>query len=106
MLTRVSVILATTLFCACYLLYSSNQHLKRNLERSEREISQLTETLEAKSKEAEVSNRELKKLSNNLAVLRKTATKNEDKISNVISSKKDPCTDTIVSDDILSILQN
>lgn len=106
MLTRVFVILATTLFCACCLLYISNQHLRRNLERSEREISQLTETLEAKVKDAEVSDRELKKLSTNLAVLRKTATMNEDKISNAISSKKDSCTDTILSDDILSILQN
>lgn len=106
MLTRASVILAITLFYACYLLYSYSQHLRSNLERSEREISQLTETLEAKAKEAEVSDRELKKLSNNLAVLRRTATKNEDKITNAISSKKDSCTDTIVSDDILSILRN
>lgn len=106
MLDRVLPILATTLFCACCILYVYNQHLRSNLAHSEREISRLTETLAENVKKAEVQRKEIAKLTQNLATIRKTAIKNEDKLTNAISSKKDSCTDATISDDILNILRN
>lgn len=106
MLDRVLTISVAVLFGACCLLCIYIQHLKSNLERSEREISHLTETLAEKVKEAEVHNKEIAKLNQSIATIRKTAVKNEDKLTNAISSKNDSCTDTTVSDDILNILRN
>ena len=103
---RVLVILVAVLLIACCLLCTYAQHLKSNLDRSEREISRLTETLAEKVKEAELHSKEIAKLNQNLATIRKTAIKNEDKLTNAISSKNDSCTDATVSDDILNILRN
>ena len=106
MLDRVLLISVAVLFGVCCLLGTYTQHLKSNLERSEREISHLTETLTEKAKEAEIHNKEIARLNQSIATIRKTAVKNEDKLTNVISSKKDSCTDVVVSDDILNILRN
>lgn len=106
MLDRALVISVVVLFGACCLLCTYAQHLKSNLDRSEREISHLTETLAENVKEAEVQRKEIAKLTQSIATIRKTAVKNEDKLTNAISSKKDSCTDATVSDDILNILRN
>lgn len=103
---RVLVILVAVLLSACCLLCTYAQHLKSNLDLSEREISRLTETLAEKVKEAELHSKEIAKLNQSIATIRKTAIKNEDKLSNAISSKNDSCTDATVSDDILNILRN
>lgn len=103
---RLLVILVAVLLSACCLLCTYTQHLKSNLYRSEREISRLTETLAEKVKEAELHSKEIAKLNQSIATIRKTAIKNEDKLTNAISSKNDSCTDTTVSDDILNILRN
>lgn len=106
MITKFLSILLAVLLGACWLLGIYTKHLAEQLERSEEEISHLSDTLDAKVKEAEIADRELKKLTQNLAVIRKTAVKNEDKLTNAISIKKDSCTDATVSDDILNILRN
>lgn len=106
MLDRVLLISVAVLFGACCLLCTYTQHLKSNLDRSEREISRLTETLAEKAKEAEIRNKEIARLNQSLATIRKTAVKNEDKLTNAINSKKDSCTDATVSDDIINILRN
>ena len=106
MIMKFMSISVAVLLVACWLLGIYTKHLAEQLERSEEEISHLSDTLDAKVKEAEIADRELTKLTQNLAVLRKTAVKNEDKLTNVISSKKDSCTDATVSDDILNILRN
>lgn len=106
MLDRVLLISVAVLFSACCLLCTYTQHLKSNLDRSEREISRLTETLTEKAKEAEIHNKEIARLNQSLATIRRTAVKNEDKLTNAISSKKDSCTDATVSDDIINILRN
>ena len=106
MLDKVLPILSTTLFCVCCILYAYNQYLKSNLEHSEREISRLSETLAENVKEAEVQRKEIAKLTQSIATIRKTAVKNEDKLTNAINSKKDSCTDVVVSDDIINILRN
>lgn len=106
MLDRALVISVAVLFGACCLLCTYTQHLKSNLDRSEREISHLTETLAEKVKEAEIHSKEIAKLNQSIATIRKTAVKNEDKLTNAINSKKDSCTDATVSDDILNILRN
>lgn len=106
MIMKFLSISVAVLLVACWLLGIYTKHLAEQLERSEEEISHLSDTLDAKVKEAEIADRELTKLTQNLAVLRKTAVKNEDKLTNAIRNKKDSCTDAIVSDDILNILQN
>lgn len=106
MLDRVLLISVAVLFGACCLLRTHTQHLKSNLDRSEREISRLTETLSEKMKEAEIYNKEIARLNQSLATIRKTAVKNEDKLTNAINSKKNSCTDATISDDILNILRN
>lgn len=106
MLSKVHLISVAVLFGVCCLLCIYVQYLKSNLDHAEREISRLTETLDEKVKEAEVHSKEIAKLTQSIATIRKTAVKNEDKLTNAISSKKDSCTDAIVSDDILNILRN
>ena len=92
--------------CGLGVIYT--QHLKANLDESERENEQLKSTLQIKLKEHEKTEQELKKLSASLYELRKKATKNEDKLTNAItaSSKDDSCLDKPISPDILNVLQN
>lgn len=70
------------------------------------ENESLQATIEKQSATLKATDTELKKLSDNLAALRRKATKDEDKLNDALQKTNDNCINAPVSSDVLNLLRN